>query len=249
MKRKTNKSDVGEIVFDAPKAVGTDILQTIGHIVILWNAIETHLDVALVYGTRMPGELWTSVRSRLSGLEAKTDILKECLTPVMKFDPTQRALLADTLADFMILKIYRDSLIHVRLIMAGPKKMIAFASEKRGARYEILFSKPLINGILSRFRIFRREMHALNTLISMRGLYLSADGAKGAFGFEPDEVRALIEKITQADWKSLRENRKKRQSLRPLPEFPVEDPTALTKEERLQSAMRRYAEHRSKVRK
>jgi hypothetical protein len=86
----------------------------------------------------------------------------------MKFDGEERALLTDTLADFMTLKGYRDSLVHVRLIMSSENKMLAFAPEKRGARYEISFSKELMLAVLSRLKIFHREMIAVGTPITER---------------------------------------------------------------------------------
>ena len=138
MKRKTTKSDIGTIIYDAEHAVGASTLQAIGHLVILWNAIEAELDATLAF-TGLPSDLWTTVRSRISGLEAKVDILKEGLHRLC-FEPEEQRLLADTLGDFMVLKGYRDSLIHVRLI-GRPRQMTAFGPEKRGARYEILFSR------------------------------------------------------------------------------------------------------------
>ena len=52
MKRQTQKSDFGTIIYDAEHAVGAATLQAIGHLVILWNAIEAELDATLrPYGT------------------------------------------------------------------------------------------------------------------------------------------------------------------------------------------------------
>jgi hypothetical protein len=177
-------------------------------------------------------DLWTSIRSRISGLEAKTDILKECLDPVLWFDPDERRLLADTLGDFMTLKGYRDSLVHARLYRVWGRnraniprsKVLAFAPEKRGARYEMLFSKALILAVNKRFRLFQKEMHSLHQLVTMRFFSINAERVNASFGWDPYEQRIVIERITRKDWKSLRANRKRRQALPPLPEFPAEAP-------------------------
>lgn len=231
MKRKTTKSDAHNIIYDGERVLGIRVLQALGELVILWNAIEAEMDAALVYATNMPMDLWTSVRSRISGLEAKRDILKECLDPVLWFQPEEQRLLADTLGDFMTLKGYRDSLVHVRLYRVWQrsgentykKKLLAFAPEKRGARYEILFSRELLLAVNRRLRLFQKEMHALNTLVSMRFFSIRAENAQATFGWDSYEQRITIERTTRADWKSLRANRKRRLALPPLPEFPAED--------------------------
>lgn len=236
VKRKTTKSDIGTIIYDAEHAVGAPTLQAIGHLVILWNAIEAELDATLTFAG-LPSGLSTSVRSRISGLEAKVDILKEGLDHWC-FEPQERVLLAGTLGDFMTLKGYRDSLIHVRLI-GRPRQMTAFGPEKRGARYEILFSKDLVLGIVKRLKIFQGEMHALNTLLSMRLIALNADRIEAMTGFDPEETLIAIERITRKDWKILRGNRKRRLALHPLPEFPEEAPTPPSPVETLQADKRR----------
>jgi hypothetical protein len=239
MKRKTEKSDLGTIIHDAEHAVGAATLQAIGHLVILWNAIEAELDYTLAF-TGLPSELWTTVRSRISGLEAKVDILKEGL-PRHCFEPDEQRLLADTLGDFMTLKGYRDSLIHVRLI-GRPGQMTAFGPEKRGARYEILFSRKLVLGIVMRLKFFQREMHALNTLMTMRLFALNADRIEATMGFDRKEQLIIIERLARKDWKTLRVNRKKRKALRPLPEFLEESPVEPTAVEDLQFQRRRTFE-------
>lgn len=236
LKRKTTKSDIGTIIYDAEHAVGAPTLQAIGHLVILWNAIEAELDATLTFAG-LPSGLSTSIRSRISGLEAKVDIIKENLD-AWCFEPEERRLMADTLADFMTLKGYRDSLIHVRLI-GHPRRMTAFGPEKRGARYEILFSKELILGVLRRLQIFQREIHALNTLISMRLFALNADRIEVVMGYDPEETLISIERITRKDWKTLRVNRRRRQALRPLPEFPEEPPVQPTPAAQVQLDRRR----------
>lgn len=246
VKRKTTKTDAHNIVDDAERTLGASTLQAMGHLVVLWNAIEAELDATLVYATNLPQDLWTSIRSRISGLEAKADILKESLDLVLWFNAEERRLLADTLGDFMTLKGYRDSLVHVRLFrMYGVKRrkgILAFAPEKRGARYELLFSKELILAVNRRLRLFQCEMHALNKLVSMRTFSIGADKINATFGFDPHQTRVIIERITRADWKSLRANRKRRLALAPLPEFPAEVPIPQSEMDTLQARRRRTFE-------
>jgi len=239
MKRKTQKSDIGTIIYDAEHAVGAPTLQALGHLVILWNAIEAELDATLAF-TGLPGDLWTTIRSRISGLEAKVDILKEGLFRHC-FEPDEQRLLADTLGDFMTLKGYRDSLIHVRLI-GRPRQMTAFGPEKRGARYEILFSKKIVLGVVRRLKYFQREMHALNVLMSMRLFALNADRVQAVMGYDRTEQLITIERVTRRDWAALRANRKRRRALPPLPEFPEEAPVEPSAVESLQLKKRRAFE-------
>lgn len=241
MKRKTRKPSYGvaAIKYDAEKVVGEDTLQAIGEIVILWNSIEYELDDALQYAIGLSGDVTTSVRSRISGLEAKADILKECLEPTLHFSGQERKLLADTLGDFMVLKGYRDNLVHMRLV-GNPRNIQAFTPEKRGARYELPFSKKLVKGVASRLRIFRDEMRRLSWLIHLRLWILNSE--QSMLPYKPKEMREIAERMARKEFQRLQAYRTRRQDLRPLPEFQGEDPPTPQWEAQLQSEKRLYAE-------
>ena len=214
-------------------------LQAIGELVILWNAIEYELDDALQTALRLPSEVTTSVRSRISGLESKADILKECLEPMLHFSGRERQLLSDTLGDFMTLKGYRDNLVHMRLV-GNPKNIQAFTPEKRGARYELPFSRQLVVGVTRRFRIFRDEMRLFTWIISLRLMILNSEYSR--LPYDPEEWRGLAERTSRKEFARLQAYRRKRQALRKLPEFRKEDPPPAEWEVKLLSEKRNYAE-------
>jgi hypothetical protein len=243
LKRKTTKPSygIGGITkFDAEKVVGKGTLQAIGEVVILWNGIEHTLDETLAEATNLPSHLRTTVRSRISGLEAKADILKECLHEALYFCELDRSLLADTLGDFMVLKGYRDNLVHMRLV-GRPGLVQAFAPEKRGARYELLFSKRLILAVASRLRLFRTEMRILSFIVFLRHISMYAHNA-ARLGYKEDEMRELAERTILKDLQRLRAIRTRRLALRPLPEFPAVDRTAKWGVVTMQSEERRAIE-------
>ena len=223
MKRKTQKPSYGIAAtkYDAEKVVGDETLKAIGRIVVLWNSIEYELDDALQHTVKLPSEIATSVRSRISGLEAKADILKECLEPMLYFTGNDRKILADTLGDFMILKGFRDNLVHMRLV-GSPRNIQAFTPEKRGARYELPFSKQLVLGVASRLRIFRSEMRTFNWLIFLRLGILTSETSR--LPYEPKAMRELCERRARKSFQQLQGYRKRRQALLPLPQFQGGDP-------------------------
>lgn len=242
MKRRTQKPSYGvaAIKYDAEKVIGEATLQAIGEIVILWNTIEYELDEAIQAAIRLPSDVTTSVRSRISGLEAKADILKECLEPMLYFQGRERELLADTLGDFMTLKSYRDNLVHMRLV-GSPKKIQAFTPEKRGARYELPFSRQLVVGVARRMRIFRDEMRLFTWIINLRLMILNSENVR-RLTYDPEEWRGVAETTARKEFVRLQGCRKKRQALRPLPEFREEDPPPASWELKMRSEMRLHAE-------
>jgi hypothetical protein len=221
MRRKTTVIQYGHGVINIANQVKPEMLSAFGHVMLVWNLIETELDAALPMALQLPLGLWVGVRSRLSGLEAKTDLMKEALH-LYRLAPDDLQLLIDTVGDFSTLKIHRDSLAHVRLI--DPEAPFAPTVEKRGHTYEVAFSIEVLNLVIEHFDLFRIEMLCVYNVISYRWAvdHFGTGGGPGSA-----EILESFERSIPQNLSMLRDYRTRRQSLQQLPKFHAEAPKAV----------------------
>ena len=188
--------------------------QALGEVALNFNEMEGYVDVLLAQVTNIPDALALEVSTRINGLGGKIEIIKEGANALDLADDDLKQLqvaLGEGLG-FMGLKGYRDAVIHARALNAP--EGVAFKPDSRGTVTEVLITKTALEALYKHITARRLELRDATYLI------LAAKLVKGCAPGDP--ARAQLEVSKSVCSAQFRENRKKRQSLPPLPEFPLE---------------------------
>lgn len=198
-----------DILQDVPQAQ----LAGIGAIALSYNYAENTINRMLFLAIGMPIALYRDVISRINGIDGKIEIVKRGAKERLCLSPDIQEFISVTLGDggFKLLKKYRDAVIHARIVnrVTGVGELM----ESRGKHSEVLLSKAALMGLYQRLEAIRDELAALYMLMDCK-YWIVDDPAEPETAQRESEIPKYFA-LAQ-------ENRQKRLSLPPLPEFPDE---------------------------
>ena len=186
-------------------------LALIGAVALTFNEAEDHINT---YTGHVIGVQFDPIQvvSRINGFDGKIELIK---LAAKEFGCTGEEMTAieECLGNggFMLVKQYRDAVVHARLFDAGTS--VAKVNERRGKRAEVLLSVEALSGLLQRMEIMANEISELLPIISSRHLLMAATD---------DHKRSRILECIQDAMARYHQYRSQRLALAPLPEFPAQ---------------------------
>jgi hypothetical protein len=190
--------------------------QLIGRVAISYNEAENLFNAALSSSLGLDVEISDDVTSRVNGLEGAAEIINRQLSLLA---PNYREELVGTVTAFKELKGHRDAIIHSRPFHT--EYGLGESPPKKGKRSETRMSAEYLRGVYGLSEVLRKELVYFTLILGLFALM------KVLFRYVPMHARpdgvkteALLG-VYLAQYRSLRQDR---QSLKPLPEFPVIPP-------------------------
>jgi hypothetical protein len=216
-RQSTGRKKIGE-PFAFISDFGAERLQTFASILLTWNAIESAVDLMLGFALRINPELFVSVSSRINGFDGKVAIIKHALTS-LETDEIARLPIAKALNAAEHYKKFRDAVAHVKVTDAAAE--ISDTVAKRGLVYEVLITKDALDALYLRICILTNEVIAAGNILG---------NAAVADITDDDSKREQHVELVRLALARLHEAQASRESLGPLPEFPVEPQAPPTSE-------------------
>jgi hypothetical protein len=199
---------------DIRKDLSAEQLAWIGAVAIAYNHTEAMIGRMLSVVTQLPPDLQLELESRINGIDNKIAIVKRGAEK-LKIPEKIRVFLSESVGEgaFMLLKKYRDVVIHARILDAS--RGTGETLESKGRHTEVLLTANALNGLFDRLDLLREELTELYVIFTRARLI-------GSLGAGHPE-RGPLEAETQAHLAQAQEHRTRRLSLPPLPEFPPEE--------------------------
>lgn len=221
MRRKTTSQDHRWREYDIKKDIKPERLAAIGALNVAWNDIEGAIDVCTCLAMEAPYPLWLDLTSRINGLDGKFAIIKKSAREHIRFPEKVATAICATIEAIAEHKTFRDSVIHARII--DPDEDVAPANASKGTQYEVIVSQKALDSLFDRLSCLQNEIDDVLHLFHFRCVVLRASrtGQSGVAG-DPDAARAL--RSIPFYFAQLQEHQKHRQSLAPLPSFPLKPP-------------------------
>lgn len=203
------------VQFDVRKDIEPERLAAIGAVALSWNLIETLIDVCVGLALELHPDMWSSVTSRINGIEGKVELLKETARIRHEFSERDSAIIADTFGSVMLHKRYRDGVIHARIF--HPTAIVAPSHERRGGTFEVLVSKGALDALYAHLDMLCCECAEITSL------FFSSARCLGNISrhISEDEKREAAQEF-QAGIVLLLDLQRQRKALRPLPRFQEE---------------------------
>lgn len=193
------------------------IEEQIGTIALCWNNIESLFNYAFDVTLWLPRPVTVEVRSRISGLTAKLEIIKAFIALEGFFLQGERNILSETIGHFDRYRKARDAVIHVRPQSRHVRYGDAAQTfERNGQVYEVLLSNAALETLIQHLDAYQEEMAIIGDVVSERRQEIASRDSKSP------PVREFAKQVQEL-LHSLRDHQAKRKSLPPLPEFPEED--------------------------
>jgi hypothetical protein len=210
MRRKWKPEAGTRIPFDPDirKQLDPEQLQNFAACCLTWNRIENALSVGFAFCLGLPPRMRLSVSSRMSGIEAKYDVVKDSLKKHILLDEKTYATCADTLGTLMTYKRYRDGIVHAYI--HDPMKATAVTTPKKGEFFEALITKDALEAFYQGLMAIFDEMSWVVEMIKQTEP-LARRG-------KPDD-RVKIATIAELYMGEVSRLQKARKALAPLPEF------------------------------
>ncbi|MCH8615765.1 hypothetical protein LZ016_06580 [Sphingomonas sp. SM33] len=214
MKRSPPQSRTGVSSGDPFFDLAADQLATIGAVALMYNSVESRIDDMLAEGLRIPIQP-AEVLSRINGVEGKVALIKFSAAH-WGFSDKEQLFLAEALGDagFMMLKRWRDAVIHARLF--DFRTGVARVPERQGRTSEVLLSLEALEGLYNRLVALKNELWSLWEILERRSR-LTRGGIS-------DQHRERLERENSGAWAQAHERREYRLSLPPMPSFPEDIP-------------------------
>jgi len=188
-------------------------LAAIGAVHLEWNRVERGLDWALLRALDLPWSDWTDVVSRISGVAAKIEILKNAANTGAAH--SQRGIITETLGGAASLKPYRDAIAHAVLFDASVPIGIAWQYQARIT--EILLTPAALNALCDRLTLVHQELGMVVQIfyyVHVTNGMCRTDSS----GLDQEQAASLLAEIPV----KLSALQAKRRALPPLPDFPPE---------------------------
>lgn len=211
MRRRSTTEERPYRSFDFYEEVEPKRLQAIGAISLAWNWLEGALDTAFAVAFDIHPTLWTEVISRINGMDAKLELLRRSARLYEDVSPSWWIeTISKTLNAVGSHKTYRDGVIHVRLV--HPDAQVADTPRRKGNLDEVLVSQQALDGLYRRIRLLAQEANLVASYFTNR--WLTTNGSSEAQQLEAAEL--LVNGMKQ-----LQDLQRARESLEPLPDFPI----------------------------
>jgi hypothetical protein len=198
---------------DIRRDVSVAQLAAIGAVHLEWNRVERGLDWALLRALDLPWSDWTDVVSRISGVAAKIEILKNAANAGVAHP--HRAIITETLGGAASLKPYRDAIAHAVLFDASVPIGIAWQYQARIT--EILLTPDALNALCDRLAMVHLELGLVVHLFYYSHVVAGLCRTDQS-GLDPERAASLLGEIPM----KLSRLQAERRALPPLPEFPPE---------------------------
>jgi hypothetical protein len=198
---------------DIKKDLSQEQLAAIGAVAMAYNKVEEEIEDLFGIATKLEGQMLLEVGTRINGIDGKIAIIKSA-ADTFGLEEDDKKQLAEALGNgvFVLLKGYRDSIIHSRLINAAIGVGIRY--DKRAKINEVLLSKAALNALYDHLLALANELQmAASVFILSIDIYGHAAG---------DQERASFEAGRQENSAQFRRCQNRRQSLPPIPGFPSE---------------------------
>src|SRR5688500_16059639 len=158
MRRKsTGPKDAGG-EFNPRKDISAERLKAIAGILLVWNYIESVLDVALPTSLQLQHAVWNDVTSRINGMDGKIAIFKASVAAQGPSNDV-KLIISKTLNAVETYKRFRDGLIHVRIV--HPRAIVADTIQRKGVADEVLISQEALDALYERLCYVGSEMMQL----------------------------------------------------------------------------------------
>ncbi len=213
MKRKherdsKNKARTGDI----KKDLSTQQLAALGAAALAYNEVERNIELLFFIVSEIPGPMQYEVSTRISGIDAKKDIVLAG-AKYLKLEEQDRAQLGEALGEgiFSKLKQYRNAAVHSRIIDASVG--IGLSIESKARLQEVLLTVSALDALYENLVALAKELNWFANLIGLlshlnkHSVTASRESSERALATWTERVRAL---------------RSERKSLPPIPEFPPE---------------------------
>jgi hypothetical protein len=210
MRRKATTQIREAAEFDLKRDVDPDIIWGIGAACLLWNTIESIIDASLALAADIPPPLWTSILSRINGVDGKISAIKEACQLRLKMPSKIYDPISKTLGGIEEHKKYRDALIHARML--DPKQPVAPTFQRRGEEWEVLVTKDAIMQLFRRLGFLRDEIEAALLLFHYTKIWNQSRGIDEARREAEDEMSKQLTILSRHQYARLK--------LPPLPKFP-----------------------------
>lgn len=230
MKRASIKRMTALRSHDIRRDLKESQLADIGAVALAYNEVEAQIDVLMASALELYS-IALEVTSRINGVDGKIEIIKAAVA-ALGASPEFKELLADSLGGtdgFMILKQYRDAVIHARDI--DSVSTIGATAPKRGKLYEVLLTPTALKSLYDRLLIVRSELvHAQIVILKLSTIRRFQQYEMGIHrGFLASPAERVIPKAKAQHEQDIlgvtaqyREHQNRRRSLLRFPEFPSE---------------------------
>jgi hypothetical protein len=214
MRRPYNKDKPTDVhsTGDIKKDFTPKQLAAFGAACLAYNVLEDQIDALLYVVTNVPEWLIREVTTRIHGLDGKTAIIQTAIENSSLSTNNQKGAI-DSIATFSYFKKIRDAMIHARIINATIG--IGLSNRTRGEKaFEVLLT-------LEALETFYDHVVALNKELSGLGSWLASTTVlKTSAPNDPNKSRYV--EACQVHETQFQEHRRRRRSLKPLPQFPDE---------------------------
>jgi|GEM_PF-1826785 hypothetical protein len=207
--KKTYPAKIGDIKSD----FGPEQLAGIGAVAMNYNELEAEIFALFMFATGLNPNLSLEVFTRINGVDGIVEIIKKGANLLGITTPVQTEL-NDALGKgiFGLLKQYRDAVVHARAYNAPLG--VGIRVGRQAALFEVLLTKEALEILYEHISALRLELRDATYVL------LSEQKIKERMSDDPE--RELYESARAMSSARFLEHRQKRQSLRPLPEFPSE---------------------------
>ena len=214
MRRPYNKDKPTDVhsTGDVKKDLTEKQLAAFGAGCLAYNILEDEIDALLYVVTNVPDWLAKEVSSRIHGLDGKTAIIHKALAKAGLDIPDQK-IAHESVNTFSDFKTIRDAMIHARVTNAAIG--IGLIEKKRGEKsFEVLLTEEALNTFYEHIVVLEKALSSLGSLLGgMNALKASSP---------TDPNRSRYEEAVRVHAAQFREHHARRQSLKPLPQFPDE---------------------------
>jgi hypothetical protein len=220
MKRKQPKhAKPGRRVLNIKEAYTKEQLTEIGAITLTWNQIKHFIEWLLLVVLKIPVRLWTAVAARISGVDAKLEILTLRASQSEILTDEARACIKSCFEAVLEYKNYRNAIVHSNIFDID--KGLAVGGDRRGQAYEVLITIEALNALYERLVIILDELPQIDLLFRL------ADEFEAATIYPQEANPSLMRRNRDVPvmTKRVLQHQARRLALPPLPEFPKEPPT------------------------
>jgi hypothetical protein len=201
-------------------------LAWIASVALAYNEAERLVDLILITSIFL-GDISSDVIGRINGVENKVDIAKLAMREI-KCPGSMLPAIGDSLGEggFMLLKKYRDRIIHASVVDAAAA--IARSPAHRGKFEEVLLTVKGLKALYRRLVLVRQELIRITRIASVLSHQKYLDPVDTVIrmtsgpNVHEQERKMKNAKEIREHFAQLRRHQKARLSLPPLPQFPTE---------------------------
>jgi hypothetical protein len=204
-------SKPGRRLEDPKAAYSKEQLQEVGAVTLIWNQVDVFLDWLLWVALNLPFPVGLEVTSRMSGIEAKVDILRKIARRAELLNEEARAAIKQTLDGVIECKRYRDNIVHS--VPYDIDKGIAHRRNRRAELHQSLVTLEALTGLYERIRLLLDELREVDLLHRLA----DKAGAMVAYGEEEFDLldRRRMRNVS-LQTSQLADRQKVRLALKPL---------------------------------